>query len=62
MSSPLPPIIRDNVRYQPPFNDVLDEVDQLKVRCEELENENIRIHKFLESLDERINILMSESS
>ena len=55
-------IIGDNLRYQPPFNDVLDEVDQLKVRCEELENENIRIHKFLESLDERINILTSESS
>ena len=55
-------IIGDNLRYHPPFNDVLDEVDQLKVRCEELENENIRIHKFLESLDERINILMSESS
>ena len=54
--------IADNVKYQPPFNDVLDEVDQLKVRCEELENENIRIHKFLESLDERINILVNESS
>ena len=55
-------IIGDNLRYQPPFNDVLDEVDHLKVRCEELENENVRIHKFLESLDERINILVNESS
>ena len=55
-------IIGDNLSYQPPFNDVLDEVDHLKVRCEELENENVRIHKFLESLDERINILVNESS
>ena len=55
-------IIGYNLRYQPPFNDVLDEVDHLKVRCEELENENVRIHKFLESLDERINILVNESS
>ena len=55
-------IIGDNFVYLPRFNDVLDEVYELKVRCEELENENIRIHKFLESLDERINILMSESS
>ena len=55
-------IIGDNLRYQPPFNVVLDEVDHLKVRCEELENENVRIHKFLESLDERINILVNESS
>ena len=55
-------IIGDNLRYQPPFNDVLDEVDHLKVRCEELENENVRIHKFLESLDVRINILVNESS
>ena len=55
-------IIGDNLRYQPPFNDVLDEVDHLKVRCEELENENVRIHKFIESLDERINILVNESS
>ena len=31
--------INDNVKYQPPFNDVLDEVEQLKVRVEELENE-----------------------
>jgi|TARA_R100001530_G_scaffold98855_1_gene68696 hypothetical protein len=55
-------IISDNLRYQPPFNDVLDEVDHLRDRCEELENENVRIHKLLESLDERINILVNESS
>ena len=60
MSSPLPPIIRDNVRYQPPFNDVLDEVEQLKHRVEELENENKHLHKVLYALDERINILTDD--
>ena len=49
--------IADNVKYQPPFNDVLDEVEQLKHRVEELENENKHIHKVLHALDERINIL-----
>ena len=50
-------IIGDNLRYQPPFNDVLDEVEQLKHRVEELEHENKHIHKVLHALDERINIL-----
>ena len=54
--------IADNVKYQPPFNDVLDEVDQLKVRVEELENENKYLHKVLYALDERINILTSDRS
>ena len=49
--------ISDNVKYQPPFNDVLDEVEQLKVRVEELENENKHLHTVLYALDERINIL-----
>ena len=49
--------ISDNVKYQPPFNDVLDEVEQLKVRVEELENENRHLHTVLYALDERINIL-----
>ena len=53
-------IISDNVRYQPPFNDVLDEVEQLKHRVEELENENKHLHKVLYALDERINILTSD--
>ena len=60
MSSPLPSIIRDNVKYQPPFNDVLDEVEQLKHRVEELEIENKHLHKVLYALDERINILTSD--
>ena len=50
-------IISDNVKYQPPFNDVLDEVEQLKHRVEELENDNKHLHKVLYALDERINIL-----
>ena len=49
--------IADNVKYQPPFNDVLDEVEQLKHRVEELENENRHLDKVLSALDERINIL-----
>ena len=52
--------IADNVKYQPPFNDVLDEVEHLKVRVEELENENKHIHKVLRALDERINILTDD--
>ena len=60
MSTPLPPIIRDNIKYQPPFNDVLDEVEQLKIRVEELENENKHLHKVLYALDERINILTDD--
>ena len=52
--------IEDNVKYQPPFNDVLDEVEQLKVRVEELENENRHLHKILYALDERINILTDD--
>ena len=54
--------IADNVKYQPPFNDVLDEVEHLKVRVEELENENKHIHKVLRALDERINILINEKN
>ena len=60
MSSPLPSIIRDNVKYQPPFNDVLEEVEQLKHRVEELEHENKHLHKVLYALDERINILTDD--
>tara|TARA_B100000519_G_C14003519_1_gene325155 strand:+ start:339 stop:512 length:174 start_codon:yes stop_codon:yes gene_type:complete len=52
--------INDNVKYQPPFNDVLDEVEQLKVRVEELENENKHLHTVLYALDERINILTDD--
>ena len=52
--------IADNVKYQPPFNDVLDEVEQLKHRVEELENENRHLHKVLYALDERINILTDD--
>ena len=52
--------IEDNVKYQPPFNDVLDEVEQLKHRVEELENENKHLHTVLYALDERINILINE--
>ena len=52
--------IADNVKYQPPFNDVLDEVEQLKVRVEELENENKHLHTVLYALDERINILTDD--
>ena len=52
--------IADNVKYQPPFNDVLDEVEQLKHRVEELEQENRHVHEVLRALDERINILIDD--
>ena len=52
--------INDNVKYQPPFNDVLDEVEKLKIRVEELENENKHLHTVLYALDERINILTDD--
>ena len=52
--------IADNVKYQPLFNDVLDEVEQLKHRVEELENDNKHLHKVLYALDERINILTND--
>ena len=52
--------IADDVKYQPPFNDVLDEVEQLKHRVEELEYENKHLHKVLYALDERINILTDD--
>ena len=55
-------IISDNVKYQPPFNDVLDEVDRLKVRVEELEQENRHVHEVINALDERINILIDETN
>ena len=50
----------DNLQYQPEFISVLDEVDSVKVRVEELENENARLYKLLDTLDERINILVNE--
>ena len=53
-------IISDHIKYQPPFNDVLDEVEQLKHRVEELENDNKHLHKVLYALDERINILTDD--
>ena len=52
--------ITDNVRYQPQFNSVLDEVEELKCRVEELERENSRLYRLLDSLDERINILTDD--
>ena len=52
--------ISDNVKYQPQFNSVLDEVEELKHRVEELENDNKHLHKVLYALDERINILTSD--
>jgi predicted RNase H-like nuclease (RuvC/YqgF family) len=52
--------ISDNVKYQPPFNSVLDQVEELKHRVEELENENRHLHKILYALDERINILTDD--
>ena len=55
-------LIGDAFRYQPEFNSVLDDVDILKERVGELENENARLYKLLEALDERINILINESS
>jgi len=54
--------LNDNVRYQPQFNSVLDEVDSLKYRVEELERENSRLYRLLDSLDERINILTDDKS
>ena len=54
--------ISDNVKYQPQFNSVLDEVEELKHRVEELENENKHLHKVLYALDERINILTDDKS
>lgn len=61
--------VNNNVRYQPPLNEVLDEVDALKdriIRMEnrytELETENNRLYRILDSLDERINILIKESA
>ena len=53
-------LLSDHVKYQPPFNDVLDEVEQLKHRFEELENDNKHLHKVLYALDERINILTND--
>ena len=53
-------LLSDHVKYQPPLNDVLDEVEQLKHRVEELENENKHLHTVLYALDERINILINE--
>ena len=61
--------VNKNVRYQPPLNNVLDEVDALKDRIlrlensyRELETENSRLYRILDSLDERINILIEESN
>ena len=53
-------IISDHIKYQPPFNDVLEEVEQLKHRVEELEHENKHLHNTLNALDERINILTDD--
>ena len=52
--------ISDNVKYQPQFNSVLDEVEELKHRVEEFENENKHLHEVLYALDERINILTDD--
>lgn len=61
--------VNKNVRYQPPLNEVLDEVDALKdriIRMEngyrELETENTHLYRIIDSLDERINILIEESN
>ena len=54
--------LNDAFRYQPEFNSVLDDVDALKERVGELENENARLYRLIETLDERINILINESS
>ena len=61
--------VNKNVRYQPPLNDVLDEVESLKdriIRMEnsyrELETENTHLYRIIDSLDERINILINESA
>ncbi len=50
----------DNLQYQPEFISVLDEMDRLKIRVEELENESSRLYRLLDTLDERINILVNE--
>ena len=52
--------LSDHAKYQPPLNEVLDEVEQLRHRVEELEHENKHLHKVLYALDERINILTSD--
>ena len=52
--------IADNVKYQPQFNSVLDEVEELKHRVDELEQENRHVHEVLRALDERINILIDD--
>ena len=52
--------ISDNVKYQPQFNSVLDEVEELKHRVDELEQENRHVHEVLRALDERINILIDD--
>ena len=59
--------VNKNVRYQPPLNEVLDEVDALKdriIRMEnryrELETANTHLYRIIESLDESINILINE--
>ena len=52
--------VNEHVKYQPQFNSVLDEVDSLKVRVEELEQENRHLHNTLNALDERINILIND--
>ena len=54
--------IGDAFRYQPEFNSVLDDVDILKERVGELENETARLYRLIDTLDERINILINESS
>ena len=54
--------VNEHVKYQPQFNSVLDEVDSLKVRVEELEQENRHVHEVLNALDERINILIDETN
>ena len=54
--------VNEHVKYQPQFNSVLDEVDSLKVRVEELEQENRHLHNTLNALDERINILINEKN
>ena len=52
--------VNEHVKYQPQLNSVLDEVDSLKVRVEELEQENRHLHNTLNALDERINILTDD--
>ena len=61
--------VNKNVRYQPPLNEVLDEVDALKDRIIRMENRyrvletyNTHLYRIIDSLDERINILIKESA